>query len=484
VDVQLGRGKADSVSDTTSQLAVPRPMGPIATRDIPTTRWGRTVVILILFAGLASMRAGILAGMRFLVLLGFLLAVAGLRRPVLGMLGVGILCTLDSFARVYFFRGGFWRWNTFNYWLLIFLLLHLRTLLSQRDVHTRLALALWIVMALGLLVSPDIPNGLYSLLNFTSLFGLQVYCLRGARRDHALYWVAVVSGVLGVVTSVLFYTQAARLPYMNKNAWASTPLTPVLLASFVLLRGTTDRRGAAVLSCLSGCNLVLVFLSASRGAFAVACGALLITLSSVRGLKGRLKLLLLCLLVCVPFLSLFPNLKDYATRNIQKVWDPHRSLSSRTSGRWDLAVHGIYLARKYPLGVGTGGYAVTRANVLPEYDPDDPSPIWTGSDFMAGRPMQAHSGWIKVLVENGVVGFGLLLAYTLSFAFVGLRHRRQGALPLGILGTLIPTIGLLPSEFAGKWLWLTLAVVTAEMDRRLNSKPLGQPIPSECVTLR
>jgi O-antigen ligase len=109
------------------------------------------------------------------------------------------------------------------------------------------------------------------------------------------------------------------------------------------------------------------------------------------------------------------------------------------------------------MGVGTGGFAVTWMNLRQREGL---------SVFREGVYTPAHSGWIKILTENGVPGILLFAAFVLSFAGIGWRRRREGMFLLGLLVTLSLSVAFLADEFQGKGLWFLAAAVMTVMRRR------------------
>ena len=148
-------------------------------------------------------------------------------------------------------------------------------------------------------------------------------------------------------------------------------------------------------------------------------------------------------------------------------------MSSRTSGRSDLALGGWYIFQEHPLGVGTGGFGdawstLNRREGL--------------SDFREGARTAAHSAWIRVLAENGIPGILALFGFVFSFAVIGWRRRSSGAFPLGLLVTFTLAVAFLAHEFQGKGLWFLVAGamtllrrIPADVERRAAPLPLTVP---------
>ncbi len=176
-------------------------------------------------------------------------------------------------------------------------------------------------------------------------------------------------------------------------------------------------------------------------------------------------------LVSVVILSQFTTLQDNALTRLSLLVDSRPSLSTRTSGRFDLALGGWYIFQDHPFGVGTGGFRITWAE-LGRRD--------GLSHFAQGREMAAHSGWVKVLAENGLPGILLLAAYVVSFTVRGWRARDPELLRLGLMVSAILAVAWVSSEFQNKALWFLAAGATVFLDgkptwsRQLRGNRLGR----------
>src|SRR5205814_7522857 len=130
-------------------------------------------------------------------------------------------------------------------------------------------------------------------------------------------------------------------------------------------------------------------------------------------------------------MSQFTTLQDRSLSRLRLLVDPNQSLTTRTSGRFDLALGGWYIFKDHPLlGVGTGGFSVTRADLGPR----EGLSTWHST-------FSAMSGWVKVATENGLPGLLLLGAYVFSFAVSGWRARNPVMLKLGLLVSAVLTVG-------------------------------------------
>jgi hypothetical protein len=98
-----------------------------------------------------------------------------------------------------------------------------------------------------------------------------------------------------------------------------------------------------------------------------------------------------------------------------------------------------------PMGIGTGAF---RARSAGFYDP--------ALERFYSRGKAAHSGWVQILAENGVIGAGVLIVYVTSFTWSGfLRRRYHGLLAAGFIVSGSIAIRLVAVDFSalGTW-WL------------------------------
>jgi O-antigen ligase len=149
-------------------------------------------------------------------------------------------------------------------------------------------------------------------------------------------------------------------------------------------------------------------------------------------------------LICGVLLALaisasFSDLRESALIRVGKLFDRSLTIEEATSRRSILISEGWHIFRENPLGVGTGGYALTAAP--------------GAAQAFAGNAMQAHSAWVKTLAENGVPGIALLAAFVASYAFAGWRRRSLDAVLMGGLTTAVLGLAFLSTEFAIKGLW-------------------------------
>ena len=432
---------------------------------------GKALVILTIAVCAGALAFGLNAGLIVLEAVGFAAVVAGLRWPTLGFMGIGLLCTLDPIARTLVFTGGVLRFNTLNYWLLFVIVVNFPVVLRRRDVHTRLILALLLVLGLGLIGSPERENGLQNIVNLISSLGVLLYVRRAGNDRESWYWLGNLAGWAGALVGLLFYLQRDDIVVsVNMNTWVYVPLTGLFGCCLAMAAGRPRGSRAVTVAILAVTNALWVLLSGSRGALLVAliCGAFL--LWTMRGLQLRMATIMAGALAVILMGVYFEAEESYTVGKIQRLLDSSRSTSSRTSGHLDLAIGGWYVFLDNPLGVGTGGFASTWAEM---------GSAKNVPAFRYGMRMQAHSAWVKTLAENGLPGILALAAYVVSFALVG-WSRREGSFRLGVFVTVALAAAFLASEFAAKGIWLLAASATVllspEDERRRSGNKVERSV--------
>jgi len=448
-----------------TRLRRPDVPGNSAERSARSTRLlGWSFLVLICGAWSASMILGYRTALAIVTTFGFLGAALGIAQPTLGLLAIGVLCTVDAPARILLLTGGIWRWNTINYWLLFVLICFAPLVLRWRDVHTRLAQLVLAVLAVGLTISPNPAEGVQHILGMLSVLGLMVYFVRARLDGLLLYWLALVCGTTSALGSIAFLLQQHAVPYVNPNAFAFLPLTGVFAICLGFPGAATVRNGQLLLSVLAGINLACIFLTGSRGAMLSGIACALFLAMTLRGMGTRVIALFVAACVALGIATVFTDLQEHAVHRLDKLFTSEYSLAARTSGRSELVRAGLLVFQRQPLGVGTGGFAA-------QYPDVSEIPGFTG--FGRGRQIPAHSAWIKVLAENGLPGVVLLAAYVLSFGIVGLRRGDRTLRALGLLGTCGLGVAFLSTEFQDKGLWLLASGITVVLTCR--TVPAGRP---------
>ncbi|HEU4628913.1 MAG TPA: O-antigen ligase family protein [Gemmatimonadaceae bacterium] len=444
--------------------APPTVLVEAAARPWSVDRWGRLFVLVTILVWGVGFVLGFERALTVLVALCLAVAVVGLWQPTIGLLGVATLCALDTPARVYLLSGGLLRFNSFNYWLLAVMAISLPFLQRVRDPHSRLLQLFVLLLTVELFVTPNLVFGLQHVLNIAAPFALLVYFAPAAEGLVVWYWLGMATGMTGALGGLQFYLQRATLPEINPNAFALFPLT-ALFAICLTYSAARPRRGQLLLILLATVNWAWVFLSGSRGGLLMAtlCIALLVFL--MRGLGGRMSLVVYGVIGALVISTQFTDLQEHALHRIDRLFDSEISLVSRTSGRSELMRGGWEIFREHPFGVGTGGFADSWARL----------PSWMHLRFGRGMQFQSHSAWVKVLAENGFPGILLFAAYVASFAIAGLLARDWRLAIFGSLVTLVLAAAFGTTEFQAKGLWFLTAGATTLLHRPLLSAALRRP---------
>ncbi len=425
-------------------------------------REGRFFAIIVAACWLGSVVVGFQTGLTLLVLVALLAAIAGLVRPFVGVLGVGILCTLDSLMRVYLMTGGLLRWNTFNYWLVLFILLRAPQILALRWVPLRWIFGLAALLSIELWGSSDLDYGVQHVMNLVACVGLVAY-FASLKGDLCWTWFGIVNGLTAGIGGGLYFLQQDSLPYINPNAFVLTPLTALFSICLGLERQCDSPRLRVTTLVLAVVNGFWVFLTASRGGMLIGFLCLLFLATRVRRL-WQLAIPLAAVAVLASFVAQrFSHDQAYAMGRVLKLFNDDKTLDDRTSGRSDIALAGWELAVRHPLGIGTGAFRTAYAEYSFRHG------LHRGGDKMA-----AHSGWMKILAENGFPGMAIMACMVGSFAWVGWRRRRVGLLPMGLLVTAVLAAAFLSEEFQGKGLWLLSAAAMATLCGRRGGRTGGR----------
>lgn len=440
-------------------------------------RWAMMFIAVIVLSWGLGMVAGFEIALVILTAFAYLAAIVGLRKPLIGLLGIGMLCTLDAISRVLLLTGGLLRWNSLNYWLLCVIALNMTFLLKQRDIQTRFALLFVVMLAFGLLLisAQDLEMGAQSVLNVVTFFGLLIYFAFSKRNPRIWYLQGLVCGSLAALGSFVYFMQISSLPFVNPNAWAYFPLTAIFSICLGYKFAPRGWQGQVLCWSLAVANLAWVFLSGSRGSLLVGSTCIMFLLLTTRSMSQRFVYAGLAVVVAIVAIAEFTDLNADAIHRITKLLDPKESVGARTSGRSDLALGAWYIFKEHPLGIGTGGFAQAWANMGYRQ---------SLSGYGYGKEVQAHSGWTKTLAENGFQGTLVLAGFVSSFAVVGWRRRRFGVWSLGLLTTTVFALAFLSTDFAGKGLWYLAAgstillnlkaIVPRNRSRLIPGRPIAE----------
>jgi O-antigen ligase len=218
---------------------------------------------------------------------------------------------------------------------------------------------------------------------------------------------------------------------------------------------------------LAAVNFAWVFLSASRGSLLIALLAGAYLFFSTRSITWKTVMVVVAIAVGVWVSLNFAEQKLTTISRIQNLFNPNISESKRTSKRSVIAMVGWQIFLKNPMGIGTGSFEEQSMN--------------TGL-LASQRP--AHSAWIQVLAENGVLGAISLALFVGSYALVGFRKHREGKLLFGLFITLVFASAFVAKEFRGKSLWFLAAggivllrpeEILAYINEKIASRKVNHP---------
>jgi hypothetical protein len=435
-------------------------------RAHPATRTARAFMLAIVAAWMAGFVVGLPVAIIVLTAFGFGAAVAGLRYPRIGFLAAGLLCTIEPLMNHLVFTGGLFRWNTFNYWLLLVAILWTPLLLRRGDLPLRLIQAVALLLAVGLIFSPDRQRGAQDLIALTSVFGLLVYLARGGTTRPDWYWLGVVCGTAALATGLQYFMQRDSLSEINPNAWVFSPLMALFTLCFALPCSYERRHGPLTVAVLAGAAFVGAFLSGSRGGMLAAAVCMLYFTAGMRGLRRRTTLLVSTGIVALAAVTQFSDMQHYAVARLELLFDRRTAVQDRTSNRSTLIESGWHLFRNRPMGAGTGGFTATLRTA------DARTGVTAGADL---RDKAAHSGWIKVAVENGALGLALLGTFVASFAVIAFRRPARSMRSIGLLATTVLAFGFVTTEYQSKGTWFLAAAAIVLLGRSSPLWPARTP---------
>ena len=410
----------------------------------PTEEWGPNFVVLIILIWLASFFIGFTNGVIISTFLGIIMVFIGIRYPAIGLFGIGILCALDVPNRVLLLTGGLFRWNTFNYLLLITMIFNLTLLMKLKFRQIRIFQAFLIILSIELIYSSDIAGGLSVILDIITFLGFIVYFYRSINDKRAWYWMGLLTSILTATASVIYFLQISKIPYINPNAWAFFPLAGLIAINLGIPFAVSTRQ-KQIFFLLAVVNLSWIFLSGSRGCFIDGVICFFFLVMQVGGLSKSVVYLSIGGLLVILISNQFFDLQSNTLSRFGELTNPMYSLSASTSGRSDIFIAGWNIFLQHPFGVGTGGFTSAWGQ-LGDFG-------YTLRYYLEHPEAAAHSGWIKILAENGVPGFIFLFSFVFSFAAIGIRQDRGQYRLLGILVTVVFMIAFFFSEFQGKVLW-------------------------------
>ena len=450
-----------------SLVLVPESSGTVAVRprEREAVFWGYSLLVTLVIFSAAALQLGFVWWLGALTIAGFAGAVVGLQRPALGLMAISLLCTLDSVMRHFLLDAGvqYLRFNTLNYWLLVVMVAHQGLLRRLRDGQSRLIIVFVAFLTFELVFSERWSRGAQHVLGIGTLFGILVYFVRAASSRRAFYWQGVISGMTGALGGLIYLIQMDQLPKLNHNVYALFPETAIFAACLSVGFADNKREEFAVVT-IAAINLVWVFLSGSRGGLLIGATALLFILTALRGSVKKVTYVAVATALALLVSAWFTTRQTAAMERFEKLWSPEETSDGRTSGRTSLALGGWHIFLDHPLGVGTGGSELAWAKL---------GYVEGISNLKAGEEFSLHSGWIKVLAENGLPGILFFGAFVASFALVGWWSGDTFLRLLGGAVTLILVVAFLSTEFQGKAFWFLTAGAVTLLNRRHMLRAIG-----------
>ena len=445
-----------------------------------------TAVSLLWFA---SFVIGFKTTLALMTALGFLLALIGLAIPMYGLIGICILCSIDSLTRTYLMTGGLLRYHTFNYFLLFTALALLPVHFRQKDIHTWLIRIFIALLLIGLIRSPGIKNGVLHILNMVTVFGLYTYFYRCRQNPRMWYLIALTVGMSSAFGGLAFFFNSEGLSFskvreelmiadirdtnwIDPNAFAYLFVTALFGVAFGLASNAARGIEQTILYLLFATNLCWVFLVGSRGGMMVSSVVTLYVLFSARSASRMFQIFAAGAIAVLLLVNAFPALRDRAFHRVEKLANRDLSVSERTSNRSVFVVAALRMFRDHPFGVGTGGFGSswTRLN--------DTRGI---SQSSLKYEKSSHSAWLKTIAENGLPGILLFTALVGSFAFAGFRQGHADAIAVGLLATTVLALSFTATEFQSKGLWFLVAGSIVFLHHRPTLKRNRQPKPQSTV---
>jgi len=193
---------------------------------------------------------------------------------------------------------------------------------------------------------------------------------------------------------------------------------------------------ATVLFCLHP-----LFFSYSRGAYIAAFGVIVLF-----GLLKKRSLILVALVVTLAWQTLLPA---SVVDRISMTENEHGQIEHSASTRMELWEFAINLFKKYPLfGVGYGGYSLSVGGYQ----------LSSGEEVQQG--FDSHNFWVKILCEQGALGFSLFLLILFKAFHSGIKLFKMGnsnfqrGLGFGFTGCVLSMA--ITNVFGDRWSYLSL----------------------------
>lgn len=399
----------------------------------------------------------------FASLLGVFLGLA-YNNPILGFLSITVLLVLDPMIRGYVLVGGLFRWNTINYWLIVFTIANSKLLLNNLTRHLKAVIAFILLIFIQLAYTNDFENGILSILGIFSIIALYTYVISVKQYNIKLilYYCSLVAGYAGLLTGLIFFRENSFQVYtlshyynlgltiddmeaINANSFAVTLVAPIMITT-VAFSFLKDKRHRFILFILSLGNLILLTFTGSRGALLTGIVSLYFMLTKK---TNALKLIFWALIgyyILSMSAPLLENVDSSIARKIYVLFNDDASVSQKTNDRSDIALIGYQMFLENPLGVGTGNFSYTFKKFT----------MYSFSDLSISQTTkQSHSAFIKIMAENGIFGILLFLLFISTYYY----NKKNPIYKNGIYFILAALATFLSSEFQHKPIWFVGAIV-------------------------
>ncbi len=430
------------------------------------------ITAYIILSFLVGIVAGFSIGLLILIVASFIFAIRYYNQPQMLMFLI-IMIGVDPVMRTYLMGGVLFRYHTFNYLLLSLLLVNFlyRKNLDLKPIRIYMFLLIW--MLVGLVFSKDVLLGGLSIIGYLAF--LAFYIIIWHTVDNPKFGRILHDGLrYGILASLLFSIlffisfgfdvfredlfDELGGDYINPNSFSYMPLAGIVFSTLLVKIYHHPLKQQVIIQLLL---LGMIGLAGSRGSFLVAALSMFFSFSgTVR--TTRLVLAGLAAYLVLSYSAEFLRTSGiYSLERLSTFFTSENDLAKASSGRSEIALIGYQMFKDNPIaGSGTGSFRENFAEMTSGYQYFD-------SDFLRKRQgdrIAAHSAYVKVMAENGVVGLILLTGLLLSFYFA----RRDDNLQIIAFSILL--VSFLSTEFNAKVPWFICAFTIVMHRKRIVFK--------------
>jgi O-antigen ligase len=336
---------------------------------------------------------------------------------------------------------------------------------------TALLLAFFAVNLLSSVLVID-PHRAVRFLSITLYLGVFALWLTGYLKTHArvqalvraYLLAAVVSAVIGTIAVIfrintfLEFGDRARGFFKDANVYGPfmIPAAMIVLDEILTPRILTSRRIVKV-AMFAVLSLAVLF-SFSRAAW-LNYGVALVVYAVVTALRRNAAPRLLSMFFMVLLLAVMGTTTLVVTNKLHFL-EQRANKQSYDTQRFSAQGEGLRLARQNPAGVGPGQFEVEEGQE-------------GNNEIVVGRPVSAHSTYVRVFAEQGFIGiivFVALVAVTLMMAARSVAIGRDtygvGSAPLLAAWCGLLLNSLVIDTLHWRHLWLVAALIWAGAMRR------------------